>query len=153
MIVFIKGYFYHRRINNICGVFDRFISRRHLRCVIIQQRVHGAIDRVRIYQRFVALHIHDDLCAQIVSNLGNAISSGFVISTRHHHIEACCRSSVRNPRVVRSDNRPGNGRSSPRPLGDPHNQWFSADFEQRLAGKTRRTITGRDDCDCFWLGI
>ena len=102
------------------------------------------IDHVRIDQRFIALHIHDDIAVQRPGDLGDAVGARRVVRRGHDRFSPECGNRVHDAVVVSRHDDPVDQLRSFGALIDPLDHGFVLDQGERLSRETGSNRSGRE---------
>ena len=127
---------------DVIGVLHLFLvrhgrhDRRHLKRPILFEQGSQPVDEFRIDQRFIALHIDDQLHVLIGrSNLRQSVCTGRMIRCGHHGLTAVGTHSLANPFIIRSN------QHFLHTIGLHSAFIYTADH--RLAGNIQQRLTGQ----------
>ena len=126
-------------------VGERPAERGHLLGRVGQERGDQRIDGRRIEQRFVALHVDDDVAGQLGGELGQPVGAAEMIGTRQAGDAAEALDGVDDPLVVGGDDhRVDVGLRGP--TVDVLDHRTAGDVSERFSGESRGLVAGGDDC-------
>jgi hypothetical protein len=123
----------------------RAAHRGHRERRIVREWAHHVLDRGRIDERLVALHVHHDVARQLARHLGDAIGARAMPGGRHPDVPAVTRDRSGNALVVGRHDHRVQPAGLPDALVDANDHRLAAEVGQGLAGKPGRIESGGND--------
>ena len=114
---------------------------------MFDEETRHAVDVLGIHQRFVTLHVEDDVHLEVFDGCPDPIRARRQSRVGHYRPSAGLLDRARNPLVVRRDEDLRDAPRLKRPFENPDDHGDPGDRMERLAGETLRPVAGGDDGD------
>ncbi len=96
----------------------------------------GRVNRGRLDQRLIPLHVHENVVASVdcrCGHFGDALGAGPVFGARHHCFPSKAGHGLQDALIISGDNHAGNSFGEPHARPHPFDHGFSGQSHQRLA--------------------